>query len=109
TTRMAFHAIKAGEGDVFVSAGVECVSRYGAGASDIPDAHNERFASAGARTLERQDAGAPVWSDPRADGRLPDPYIAMGQTAENVAQLRGITREEQDAFAARSQQRAEAA
>lgn len=109
TTRMAFHAIKAGEGDVFVSAGVESVSRYGAGASDLPSAVNPVFVDAIARTAARTEAGAPVWTDPRAEGLLPDPYIAMGQTAENVAQAHGVTREEQDAFAARSQQRAEAA
>ncbi|MDY0910518.1 acetyl-CoA C-acetyltransferase [Microbacterium sp. CFBP9034] len=109
TTRMAFHAIKAGEGDVFVSAGVESVSRYGAGASDIPAAFNPVFETAEARTAARAEGGAPVWADPRRDGSLPDPYIAMGQTAENVAQVHGITRAEQDAFAARSQQRAEAA
>ncbi|MBD7957494.1 acetyl-CoA C-acetyltransferase [Microbacterium sp. Sa4CUA7] len=109
TTRMAFHAIKAGEGDVFVSAGVESVSQYAHGFADLPDAVNPVFADAAARTAAGAQAGAPVWRDPRADGRLPDAYIAMGQTAENVAQLHGVTREEQDAFAARSQQRAEAA
>ncbi|MCT9818906.1 acetyl-CoA C-acetyltransferase [Microbacterium sp. W1N] len=109
TTRMAFHAIRAGEGDVFVSAGVEAVSRYPAGASDLPDAVNPRFADALARSAARTAAGTPGWCDPRADGLLPDPYIAMGQTAENVAELRGVTRADQDAFAARSQQRAEAA
>ncbi|WP_194409252.1 acetyl-CoA C-acetyltransferase [Microbacterium cremeum] len=109
TTRMAFHAIKAGEGDVFVSAGVESVSRYAAGASDVPDAVNPRFGAALERTAARAEAGAASWTDPRLDGSLPDPYIAMGQTAENVAQVLGVTREEQDAFAARSQQRAEAA
>jgi acetyl-CoA C-acetyltransferase len=112
TTRMAFHAIKAGEGDVFVSAGVESVTHAMQGSSDyIPGLalKNPRFAAAQARTDERAAGGAAVWSDPRDEGLLPDPYIAMGQTAENVAQLCGITREEQDAFAARSQQRAEAA
>ncbi|MBA8817543.1 acetyl-CoA C-acetyltransferase [Microbacterium halimionae] len=109
TTRMAFHAIKAGEGDAFVSAGVESVSRYAAGYSDIATAFNPRFADAASMTASRAEVGAPIWRDPRTQGALPDPYIAMGQTAENVAQLRGITREEQDAFAARSQQRTEAA
>jgi len=109
TTRMAFHAIKAGEGDVFVSAGVESVSHYGSGASDIPDAVNPAFAAAIERSAARSAAGSAPWTDPRRDGLLPDPYIAMGQTAENVAQASGVTREEQDAFAARSQQRAEAA
>jgi acetyl-CoA C-acetyltransferase len=112
TTRMAFHAIKAGEGDVFVSAGVESVSGMSVGSSDeIPgvDVANPRFADARARTQGRAEGGAPGWSDPRADGLLPDAYIAMGQTAENVAALRGITRAEQDEYAARSQQRAEKA
>ena len=109
TTRMAFHAIKAGEGDVFVSAGVESVSQYAHGFADLPEAVNPVFADAAARTAARGDAGAAAWVDPRTDGALPDAYIAMGQTAENVAQLHGVTREEQDAYAARSQQRAESA
>ncbi|BDV29884.1 acetyl-CoA acetyltransferase [Microbacterium terricola] len=112
TTRMAFHAIKAGEGDIFVSAGVESVSRYTQGSADVmPGISNEnpRFAGAIARTARRAEQGAAGWADPREDGALPDPYIAMGQTAENVAAVRGVTREQQDAFAARSQQRAEAA
>ena len=109
TTRMAFHAIKAGEGDVFVSAGVESVSRYTQGFSDLPDAVNPAFADAVARSAARSEAGAETWVDPRVSDAAPDPYIAMGQTAENVAQVHGITREEQDAFAARSQQRAAAA
>ena len=111
TTRMALHAIKAGEGDVFVSAGVECVSRYAdpqAGGA-VPERWiNPRFRDAIART-ERIAAGDEPWSDPREQGLLPDVYLGMGQTAENVATLTGITREEQDAFAVRSQQRAEAA
>lgn len=109
TTRMAFHAIKAGEGDVFVSAGVESVSRYDRGFADLPSAHNPRFAPAEDRTAARAEGGAPAWTDPRTDGVLPDAYIAMGQTAENVAQVHGVTRDAQDAFAARSQQRAVAA
>src|SRR5262252_4398722 len=93
TTRMAFHAIKAGEGDAYISAGVECVSRYAKGSSDSwPDTRNPLFAGAEERTVERSGAGVPVWRDPREDGTLPDIYIAMGQTAENLAQIRGITR-----------------
>jgi acetyl-CoA C-acetyltransferase len=110
TTRMAYHAIKAGEGDVFVSAGVEMVSRYVKGNSDShPDTTNPRFGEAQARTAERAAGGAPVWTDPRAEGRLPDIYQAMGQTAENLAQVKGITREMQDEFACRSQNLAEKA
>src|SRR5262252_8320918 len=87
TTRMAFHAIKAGEGDAYISAGVECVSRYAKGSSDSwPDTHNPVFAEAEERTGARSGEGAPVWHDPRENGRIPDIYIAMGQTAENLAQ-----------------------
>ncbi len=110
TTRMAMHAIRAGEGDVFISAGVETVSRFIKGSSDtLPDTQNPRFAAAEAATADRALGGAGPWQDPRQDGRLPDIYVAMGQTAENVAQLRGVTREAQDAFGVRSQNLAEAA
>ncbi|MCW2936410.1 MAG: acetyl-CoA acetyltransferase, partial [Actinomycetia bacterium] len=108
STRMAYHAIKAGEGDVFVSAGVECVSRTVNGSSDMPSGRNPLFAPSSER-IDQLAADNLPWEDPRADGGLPDVYIAMGQTAENVAQLRGITRQEQDEFSARSQQRAEKA
>jgi acetyl-CoA C-acetyltransferase len=111
TTRMAFHAIKAGEGDVFVSAGVETVSRFAHGSSDSwPDTHNPVFADAEARTAAGA-AGGPVngaaWRDPREDGVVPDIYMAMGQTAENLAQSRGISRKELDEFGVRSQNLAE--
>ncbi|KUP95909.1 acetyl-CoA C-acetyltransferase [Thermobifida cellulosilytica] len=108
TTRMAFHAIKAGEGDVFISAGVEMVSRFTKGNSDsLPDTKNPLFAAAEARTAKRAEGGAEPWHDPREDGELPDVYIAMGQTAENVAQLRGVSRQRQDEFGVRSQNLAE--
>ncbi|GAA3511626.1 acetyl-CoA C-acetyltransferase [Aeromicrobium panaciterrae] len=110
TTRMAFHAIKAGEGDVFISAGVETVSRFGKGSSDgMPDTKNPLFDEAVARTAKREEGGAPTWTDPRADGDVPDVYIAMGQTAENVQQKIGMSREEQDEFGVRSQNLAEKA
>jgi acetyl-CoA C-acetyltransferase len=109
STRMAFHAIKAGEGDVFISGGVECVSRFVKGSSDsLPDTKNPAFAQAEARTAATAASETP-WHDPRADGEVPDIYIAMGQTAENVAALRGITRAEQDEFGVRSQNLAEKA
>ena len=109
TTRMAFHAIKAGEGDIFVSAGVETVSRFAKGTSDSwPDTQNPLFADARART-EKATQGGIDWHDPREDDLLPDAYIAMGQTAENVARLRGLTREELDEFGVRSQNLAEKA
>jgi acetyl-CoA C-acetyltransferase len=107
---MAFHAVRAGEGDVFVSAGVECVSRLASGSSDSwPDTRNPVFADAEARTQRRSEGGAEPWRDPREDGAVPDIYIAMGETAENVAQLRGITRRQQDEFGVRSQNLAEKA
>lgn len=103
TTRMALHAIRAGEGDVFISAGVETVSRFGRGAADLlPDTENSIFEGAAQRTA-RNAAEQGAWTDPRVRGELPDVYIQMGQTAENVAQSEGITRAEQDAFAVRSQ------
>ncbi|NUS58448.1 MAG: acetyl-CoA C-acetyltransferase [Streptomycetaceae bacterium] len=104
TTRMAMHAIKAGEGDVFISAGVEVVtSTRGKGSSDsIPDTKNPLFADAMARTVASVEDGA-TWADPRESGLLPDVYMGMGFTAENLAQLKGITRAEQDEFAVRSQ------
>jgi acetyl-CoA C-acetyltransferase len=83
---MAYHAIKAGEGDIFLSVGVECVSRYGNGTSDPPTAQNERLQSGTGNAEE-----------------YPDLYIAMGQTAENVAEREGVSREEMDRFAVKSQ------
>ncbi|MFT9477952.1 acetyl-CoA C-acetyltransferase [Streptomyces sp. Mo3] len=110
TSRMALHAIKAGEGDVFISAGVEMVSRSKKGTSDgLPDTHNPLFAEAEARTVARAEQEGTDWHDPREDGLLPDPYIAMGQTAENLARLKGVTREDMDEFGVRSQNLAEEA
>ena len=86
TIRMAFHGIKAGEGDQYIAAGVECVSR------------------GAAMTLPAMN--------PRIDGSKGDVYnvyIPMGITAENVAERCKVTREAQDEWAARSQQRACAA
>ena len=101
TIRMAAHAIKSGEGDCFIAAGVETVSRYASGASDM--APNAIFKPSGERTKARAAGGQGVWAP--ASG-LPDMYIAMGQTAENVRELEGVTRREMDEFGARSQQRA---
>jgi acetyl-CoA C-acetyltransferase len=102
TIRMAAHAIRAGEGDVFIAAGVETVSRYLHGASDTGP-HNTIFGDAESRTAKRTEGGADAWSPPEG---LPDVYIAMGQTAENVAEFEDVSREDMDAFAALSQQRA---
>src|SRR6201999_4444605 len=109
TIRMAFHAIKAGEGHAFVAAGVETVSRYAKGNSDAwPDTRNPVFAGAEERSLKAAQGGV-EWHDPRADGAVPDIYLAMGQTAENLAQAKGITREQMDEFGVRSQNLAEKA
>ena len=101
TIRMAAHAIKAGEGDCFIAAGVETVSRYASGASDT--APNPIFKTPGERTKARAAGGQPTWTPPLG---ISDMYIAMGQTAENVREIEGVTRQEMDEFAARSQQRA---
>lgn len=107
SSRMARQAIASGDGDVFVSAGVEAVSRYRGGLR-AEDSFNPRFSPARDRS-ERYARLGGVWQDPRDDGQLPDIYIAMGQTAEHVAGRWGITRRHQDEFAALSQQRAVAA
>ena len=110
TTRMALHAIKAGEGDVFISAGVETVSRFVKGSSDaIPDTQNPVFADAKTRVSAAAENGAASWADPRDTGELPDVYIDMGHTAENLALIKGVTRAEMDDFAVRSQNLAEKA
>ncbi|MEU4558933.1 acetyl-CoA C-acetyltransferase [Actinoplanes sp. NPDC023936] len=118
TTRMAFHAIKAGEGDVFISAGVETVSRFARGSSDgLPSEAqdlvggpwtNPFFDEAQTRTKRSAEAGT-TWHDPREDGAVPDIYIGMGYTAENLAQVKNVTREEMDEFGVRSQNLAEKA
>ena len=110
TSRMAFHAIKAGEGDVFISAGVETVSRYTKGNADgWPDTHNPKYAEAEQRTAKAAESGAAEWHDPRQDDTLPDIYIAMGQTAENLALYKNVSREDMDHFGVRSQNLAEQA
>ncbi len=104
--RMATHAIRSGEGDVFVAAGVETVSRFLNGMADVGGAKNPRYADAEARTAERSAGGGDDWTaDP---AHFPDVYIAMGETAENVAEFTGTGREEMDEYAALSQQRATA-
>jgi acetyl-CoA C-acetyltransferase len=111
TTRMAFHAIRAGEGDAFISAGVECVSRYktaGENSSPGENSAHPDWDPARARTARITETNE-RWIDPRLLSELPDVYITMGQTAENVATFREISRAEQDEFGVRSQQLAEKA
>ncbi|MCU1428658.1 MAG: 3-ketoacyl-CoA thiolase [Actinomycetia bacterium] len=105
TIRMAAHAIRAGEGDVFIAGGVETVSRFGNGMADDGPA-NAKFNDARGRTKERSEGGKPPWTPPAG---LPDVYIAMGQTAENVREAENVGRMEMDEFAALSQDRAVAA
>src|SRR3954471_15513307 len=110
STRMAMHAIRAGEGDAFVSAGVETVSRFAKGSSDSPpDTRNPEFADAQSRGKQAAESGADSWHDPREDSAVPDVYIAMGQTAENLARLKDVSREDMDHFGVRSQNLAEKA
>jgi acetyl-CoA C-acetyltransferase len=104
TIRMAAHAIKAGEGDVFIAGGVETVSRFMSGISDgLPGTHNALFADAEARSAKRHEGGQGAWTPPSG---LPDVYIAMGETAENVAEFAKVARADMDEFAALSQARA---
>ncbi|MFV1962225.1 MAG: acetyl-CoA C-acyltransferase [Acidimicrobiia bacterium] len=87
TIRMAFHAIRQGEGDTYVAGGVESVSRTYGKAFDSDDL-NPRF------------------TDSDRDDFINNVYIPMGNTAENVAEKYGITRERMDEFAKSSQDRA---
>ncbi len=88
TIRMAFHAIKAGEGDVFVSGGVESISQVDGYPKDMEELHPSLFGD---------------------DAPIANVYIPMGMTAENVAKKYGVERDEMDRFAQRSQERAVAA
>ncbi len=88
TTRMAFHAIKAGEGDVFVAGGVESISQVDGYPKDLDELHPKLFGD---------------------DAEIANVYIPMGMTAENVAEKYDVSREDMDAFAQRSQERAVAA
>ncbi len=107
TIRMATHAIAAGEGDCFVAGGVESISRFTAGmADDMPKTRNPQFATAEAHSEDRSAGGQGPWTPSE---HLPDIYISMGQTAENVAELCDVSRQRQDEFACMSQNRAEAA
>jgi acetyl-CoA C-acetyltransferase len=90
STRMAAHAIRAGEGDVFLSVGVESTTRYLNGTSDIPACRNPRL-------------------EPGNPEGYPDIYVQMGDTAEIVAEREQVSREEMDRFGLRSQERAVAA
>jgi acetyl-CoA C-acetyltransferase len=86
TIRMASHAIKAGEGDQYIAAGVEAVSRAGLGAGMMDEAKNHKLDG--------------------SEGSLYDVYIPMGLTAENVAERCRVSREQQDEWAVISQNRA---
>ncbi len=88
TIRMAFHAIKAGEGDVFVAAGVESISQVDGYPKDAEELHPKLFGD---------------------DAPIANVYIPMGMTAENVAERYGVSREDMDRYAQRSQERAVAA
>lgn len=110
TTRMAFHAIKAGEGDVFISGGVESVSNFDLGKSDgLPHTTHPDYADAMERTKDLATNPDLTWSNPRENGQRPDIYISMGDTAENVAQFKKVSRQAQDEWGVLSQNRAEEA
>lgn len=101
TIRMAAHAIRSGEGDAFLAAGIESVSRAIPGNPDGAEHRNPVFPGRAAQVGP--------WRDPRESGQLPDVLISMGQTAENLAGMYGITREQADDFALHSQGKAAAA
>ncbi|MDQ3981932.1 MAG: acetyl-CoA C-acyltransferase [Actinomycetota bacterium] len=88
TIRMAFHAIRAGEGDVFVAGGVESISQVDGYPKDMEELHPKLFGD---------------------DAAIANVYIPMGLTAENVAERYDVSREDMDRFAQRSQERAVAA
>jgi acetyl-CoA C-acetyltransferase len=88
TIRMAHHAIRAGEGDVFVAAGVESITQVDGYPKDADELHPKLFGE---------------------DAPIADVYIPMGMTAENVAERWNVSREEMDLYAQRSQERAVAA
>lgn len=99
--------IVAGYGNIYVAGGVECASRFITGSSDtIPDTQNPKFTEAMERSFLAVTDDAPTWSE---SAGLPDIYIAMGITAENVADKYGITREEMDEYAFSSQEKCETA
>jgi len=116
--RTAHHAIVAGEGDVFVTGGIELESRHRRGTSDYLPAEAQElvgghwrhhgFDEADERARLRAESGT-TWSDPRERGEVPYVYMEMGRTAENVAGIRGVSRQAQDEFALHSQRKAEAA
>ena len=87
TTRMAFHAIKAGEGDVYVAAGVESISQVDGYPKDSEELHPKLV----------------------GEGAIANVYIPMGLTAENVAERYDVSRDDMDRYAQRSQERAVAA
>lgn len=110
TTRQDAHAIVAGEARFVVSAGVEsCTSYSNSDADAVPGTMNPVFDAARARTAEAESGITAQWTDPRTQGQLPDVYISMGQTAENVADVCGVSRGDQDEYAHLSQRRTSAA
>ncbi len=103
TIRMAAHAIRAGEGDIFLTGGVESISHSTYGTQGHVPHHHPAFDGAHKRSLERAAGTLGPWAP--SEG-LPDIFISMGQTAENVADIENLSRLEMDEFALRSQQRA---
>ena len=111
TTRMALHAIKAGEGDVFISAGVEMVSRFVKGNSDaLPDTHNPLFADAEARTGRRRRVRGRVLARPARGRPRPGRVHRDGpDRREPGARRRASRAQDMDEFGVRSQNLAEEA
>ena len=105
--RIAAHAVKAGEGDAFIAAGVEHVSHVGPWSEDgLPQLMGAITSNAPEGV--RDQIPRPDFKNPKLDGGdgRPDAYIAMGQTAENVAEQWDVKRDDMDRYAQRSQERA---
>ncbi len=110
TSRMAFHAIKAGRGRrVHLGRRRDRLPLRQGHLRPHPRHPQPAVRGRRAKRTEELAQGGQDWHDPREDGKLPDIYVAMGQTAENVARLRGLDRKELDEFGVRSQNLAEKA
>jgi acetyl-CoA C-acetyltransferase len=121
TIRMAFHAIRAGEGDAYVAAGVESITQVDGYPKDPEELHpklmgrpalDQRFGSAAqtdARAKPARPDGGTASGAAGDDAPIANVYIPMGLTAENVAERWDISREDMDRYAQRSQERAVAA
>jgi len=122
TIRMAFHAIRAGEGDVYVAAGVESITQVDGYPKDAEELHPRLMGRPDTSNRPRSAAQTDARAEPARPGSgtasgasagddapIANVYIPMGLTAENVAERWNVSREDMDRYAQRSQERAVAA